>query len=165
MWKRACDTAANCIADAKGYNKQRYDKTHMEPDFKEGEKAIVSTFNFNNFKGPNEMRDSYVVPFTIIKHIGKNAMEVRLTEEFSRKHPVFQEQDIVEVDDSPCPVKNVIKARKIILNGKDQRQSLVRFKSQTAGKNKWLAEDAIPHCKLHLKIFRALGRAEKSHQL
>ncbi|MBW0563042.1 hypothetical protein O181_102757 [Austropuccinia psidii MF-1] len=34
MWKRACDKAAKCIAEAKEYNKQRWDKSHMEPDFK-----------------------------------------------------------------------------------------------------------------------------------
>ncbi|MBW0513937.1 hypothetical protein O181_053652 [Austropuccinia psidii MF-1] len=33
MWKRACDTASKCIAEAKEYNKQRWDKSHMEPDF------------------------------------------------------------------------------------------------------------------------------------
>ncbi|MBW0515321.1 hypothetical protein O181_055036 [Austropuccinia psidii MF-1] len=37
MWKRACDTSAKCIAEAEEYKKQRYDKTHMEPDFKEGD--------------------------------------------------------------------------------------------------------------------------------
>ncbi|MBW0519897.1 hypothetical protein O181_059612 [Austropuccinia psidii MF-1] len=31
MWKKAWDTA-----EAKEYNKQRWDKSHMEPDFKEG---------------------------------------------------------------------------------------------------------------------------------
>ncbi|MBW0578719.1 hypothetical protein O181_118434 [Austropuccinia psidii MF-1] len=30
-WKRACDTAAKCIAEEKEYNKQRWDKSHMEP--------------------------------------------------------------------------------------------------------------------------------------
>ncbi|MBW0474060.1 hypothetical protein O181_013775 [Austropuccinia psidii MF-1] len=44
MWKNACDKAANCIAEAKEYNKQRL--------------------------------------------IVENAVEVRLTEEFSRKQPV-----------------------------------------------------------------------------
>ncbi|MBW0592623.1 hypothetical protein O181_132338 [Austropuccinia psidii MF-1] len=80
-------------------------------------------------------------PFTIIQLIGKNAVEVRLTEELSRKNPVFPvslvkpyfqtEEDkfpsrkqnptppkIVEVEDSPGPVKKIIKARKIRLNGK-----------------------------------------------
>ncbi|MBW0486961.1 hypothetical protein O181_026676 [Austropuccinia psidii MF-1] len=89
MWKRACDTPAKCIAEAREYNKQRYDKTHMKPDFKEGDQVLVSTLNFNNLKGPNKMRYSFVGPFTIIKMIGENAVEVRLTEEFPRKHPIF----------------------------------------------------------------------------
>ncbi|MBW0469404.1 hypothetical protein O181_009119 [Austropuccinia psidii MF-1] len=52
--------------------------------------------------------------------------------------------EIVEVEDSPIPVVEIIKDRKIRLNGKDQRQYLVRFKNQTADTDKWLAEDAIP---------------------
>ncbi|MBW0525341.1 hypothetical protein O181_065056, partial [Austropuccinia psidii MF-1] len=61
----------------------------MEPVFKEGDQVLVSTLNFNKLKGPKKMRDSFVGPFTIINLIGKNAVEVKLTEEFSRKHPVF----------------------------------------------------------------------------
>ncbi|MBW0464274.1 hypothetical protein O181_003989 [Austropuccinia psidii MF-1] len=33
MWKRSCDTAAKCIAEEIYCNKQRWDKSHMEPDF------------------------------------------------------------------------------------------------------------------------------------
>ncbi|MBW0531566.1 hypothetical protein O181_071281 [Austropuccinia psidii MF-1] len=153
MWKRACDTSSRCISEAKEYNKQRWGKTHMEPDFKEG----------------------------------KNAVEVKLTEEFSMKHPVFPvslvklyfqtEEDkfpsrkknptppeIVEVEASPGPVKRIIKARKIRLNGQDQRQYLVRLKNQTADKDKWLVEDAIPDGNLHLRRFRASRRTGQSHQ-
>ncbi|MBW0488638.1 hypothetical protein O181_028353 [Austropuccinia psidii MF-1] len=156
MWKKACDTDEKFIAEAKEYNKQRWDKSHMEPDFKEGDQV-------------------------------KNEVEVRLTEEFSRKHPVFPvslvksyfqtEEDkfpsrkknptppeIVKVEDSPGPVKQIIKARKIRLNGKDQRKYLVRFKKQTADKDKWLAEDDIPDGNLHLRRFRASRRTEQSHQ-
>ncbi|MBW0507120.1 hypothetical protein O181_046835 [Austropuccinia psidii MF-1] len=61
----------------------------MEPDFKEGEQVLVSTLNFNNLKGPRKIRDSFVGTFTLIELIGENAVEVGLTEEFSRKHPVF----------------------------------------------------------------------------
>ncbi|MBW0474249.1 hypothetical protein O181_013964 [Austropuccinia psidii MF-1] len=145
MWKRACDTASKCIAEAKEYNEQRYEKTHMEPEFKEGDKVLVFTLNFNNLKGPKKMIDQFLGPFTIIKFVGKNAVEIRLTEEFSRKHPVFpvslvkpyfqkgEERfpsrkkattppDIVEVEDSPGPVKKIIKSRIIRLNGKDQRK-------------------------------------------
>ncbi|MBW0491912.1 hypothetical protein O181_031627 [Austropuccinia psidii MF-1] len=57
MWKKACDTAAKCIAEAKEYNKQRWDKSYMEPEFKEGDQVLVSTLNFNNLIGPNTMRD------------------------------------------------------------------------------------------------------------
>ncbi|MBW0587498.1 hypothetical protein O181_127213 [Austropuccinia psidii MF-1] len=186
MWKRACDTAAKCIAEAKEYNKQRWDKTHMEPDFKEGDQVLVSTLNFNNLKGPKKMRYSFVGPFTIIRLIGKNAVEVKLTEELSRKHPVFPVSlvkpyfqteedkfpsrkrnptppDIVEVEDFPGPVSKIIRARKIRLNGKDQRQYLVRFKHQTADKGKWLEKDAIPDGNLHLRRLRAYRRTEQSH--
>ncbi|MBW0478622.1 hypothetical protein O181_018337 [Austropuccinia psidii MF-1] len=167
MCNRACETAAKCIAEEKEYNKQRWDKSHMEPDFKEGDQVLVSTLNFNNLKGPKKMRDSFV----------------KLTEEFSKKHPVFPVSlvkpyfqteegklpsgrknptptEIVEVDDSPGPLKKIISARKIRLNGRDQRQYLVRFKNQTADKEKWLEEDAIPDGNLHLRKFRASRRTE-----
>ncbi|MBW0470738.1 hypothetical protein O181_010453 [Austropuccinia psidii MF-1] len=73
-------------------------------------------------------------------------------------------QDIVGVEDYPGPVKKMIKARKIRLNGEAQRQYLVRFKIQTADKDKWLAEDAIPDGNLHFRRLRASMRAENSHQ-
>ncbi|MBW0492513.1 hypothetical protein O181_032228 [Austropuccinia psidii MF-1] len=60
----------------------------MEPDFKEGDQVSVSTLNFKNLKGSKKMRDSFLGPLTITKLLGKNAVEVKLTEEFSRKHPV-----------------------------------------------------------------------------
>ncbi|MBW0515990.1 hypothetical protein O181_055705 [Austropuccinia psidii MF-1] len=187
IWKKACDTAGKCIAEAKEYNKQRWEKSHMEPDFKEGDQVLVSTLNFNNVKGQKKIRDSFVGPFTIIKLIGKNEVEVKITEAFSRKHPVFPvslvkpylhtEEDkfpsrkknwtppeIVEGEDSPGPVKRIIKARKIRLNCKDQRQYLARFKSHTGDKHKWLAEDAKPDGTLHLRRSRASRRTEKSHK-
>ncbi|MBW0529934.1 hypothetical protein O181_069649 [Austropuccinia psidii MF-1] len=49
MWKRACDTAARCMAEAKEY-KKRWDKSHMEPDLKEGHQVLVSKLNFNKLK-------------------------------------------------------------------------------------------------------------------
>ncbi|MBW0550956.1 hypothetical protein O181_090671 [Austropuccinia psidii MF-1] len=61
----------------------------MEPDFKEGDQVLLSTLNFNNLKAQKKKRDLFVGPFIIIKLIGKNAAELRLTEQFSRKHPVF----------------------------------------------------------------------------
>ncbi|MBW0589363.1 hypothetical protein O181_129078 [Austropuccinia psidii MF-1] len=169
VWKRACDTAAKCLAEAKEYNKQRWNKSHMEPDFREGDQVLVSTLSFKNLKGPKKMRDSFVGHFTIIKLVGKNAVGVKLTEEFSRKPQSYQKKsptppEIVEVEDSPGSVKKIIKERKIRINGKDQRQYLVRYKSQKADKDKLLAEDAIPDGNLHLRTFRASRRTEQSHQ-
>ncbi|MBW0484799.1 hypothetical protein O181_024514 [Austropuccinia psidii MF-1] len=159
----------------------------MEPDFKEGDQVLVSTLNFNNLKGPKKISDSFVGSFTIIKWIGENLVEVKLTEEFSRKNsvfpvsllkPYFQTEEnkfpskkknptppeSVEVESSPGPLNKIIRARKIILNGKDKRQYLVRFKNQTADKDKSLEEDAIPDGNLHLRRFRASRRTEQSHQ-
>ncbi|MBW0480404.1 hypothetical protein O181_020119 [Austropuccinia psidii MF-1] len=105
---------------------------------------------------------------------------------FSRKHTVFPvslakpylqtEEDkfpsrkksrttpeIVEVGDSHGAMNKIIKARKSGINGKDQRQYLVRFKNQTADKDKWLVEDAIPDGNLHLGRLRASRRTENSH--
>ncbi|MBW0468670.1 hypothetical protein O181_008385 [Austropuccinia psidii MF-1] len=105
------------------------------------------------------MRDSFVGPLTIIRLIGKNAVETQLTKELSRKHPVFPvslvnpyhqtgedrfpsrsknptPQDIVGVEDSPGPMNKIIKDRKIRLNGKDHSQYPTSFKIQTADKDK-----------------------------
>ncbi|MBW0470173.1 hypothetical protein O181_009888 [Austropuccinia psidii MF-1] len=131
------------------------------------------------------MRDSFLGTFTIIKLIAEIAVEFKLTDQFSRKHPAFpvslvkpyfqKEEDklpsrnknpttpeIVEVENSPGPVKKNIKARRIRINDKDQRQYLVILRNQTADKDRWLAEDAIPDGNLHLRRFRASGRAKHS---
>ncbi|MBW0572059.1 hypothetical protein O181_111774 [Austropuccinia psidii MF-1] len=133
MWKRPCDSASRCIAVVKEYNKRRWDKSHIEPDFEEGDQVLVSTLNFNNLKGPKKMRDSFLGPFTIIKLIGKNAVEVKVTEGFPIK-PYFQTEEdkypsrrknptqpeIVAVEDFPGPVRKIIKATKLRPNGKDK---------------------------------------------
>ncbi|MBW0472163.1 hypothetical protein O181_011878 [Austropuccinia psidii MF-1] len=122
MWKRTCDKAARFIAEANKYTTKRCDKFHMEPDFKEGDQV-----GLHYHEGDRE-----------------NAVEVKPAEEFARKHPVFPvtlvkphfqtEEDkfpsgkknptppeIVEVEDSPGPVKRIMKAREIRLDGKDQK--------------------------------------------
>ncbi|MBW0476681.1 hypothetical protein O181_016396 [Austropuccinia psidii MF-1] len=81
----------------------------------------------------------------------------------SRKK-TYTSQDIVEVEDFPGPVKKSNKARKIILNSKDQRQYFVRFKNQTADKDIFLAADPIPDGNLHLRGFICSRRASQSHQ-
>ncbi|MBW0485401.1 hypothetical protein O181_025116 [Austropuccinia psidii MF-1] len=158
----------------------------MEPYFEEGGQVLVSTLKFNDLKRLKKMRDSFGGPFTIIKLIGENAVEVKLTEEFSKKHPVFPVSlvkqyfqteeskfpsrkknptppEIVEFEDSPGPLKENIKSSKIRFNGNDQRQYLVRFKNHTADKDKLFTADSIQDWNLHLRIFKASTRTEKSH--
>ncbi|MBW0568619.1 hypothetical protein O181_108334 [Austropuccinia psidii MF-1] len=125
MWKRAFETAARCIAEAKGYNKKRWAKSHMEPDFKEGDQVLVSKFNFSNLMASKNVRDSFLGPFTIIKLIRKNAVEPYFQieeDKFPSRRKNATPPEIVEVEDSPGPVNKIIKARKIRLNGKYQRQ-------------------------------------------
>ncbi|MBW0472983.1 hypothetical protein O181_012698 [Austropuccinia psidii MF-1] len=111
----------------------------------------------------------------------KNAVEVNLTEEFCRKHPVFAvslvkpyfqtEEDkfpsrkknptppeLVEMGDFPGPLRKIINSGKIRLNGKEQRQYLVQFKKQTADKDKWLADNSKPDGTLQLRGLRASSR-------
>ncbi|MBW0484362.1 hypothetical protein O181_024077 [Austropuccinia psidii MF-1] len=114
MWKKACDTAARCIAEAKEYNKQRWDKTHMEPDFKEGdqvEKCSGSqTHRGNSRKHP-------VFPVSLLKPYFQTEED-----KFPCRKKSTTPPEIVEEEDSPGPVKTIIKARKIRLDGRDQRQ-------------------------------------------
>ncbi|MBW0512566.1 hypothetical protein O181_052281 [Austropuccinia psidii MF-1] len=140
MWKRACDTASKYIAEAKECNKQRWDKTHMELHFKEGDQHPV-------------------LPVSLVKPYFQTEEDKFASR---KKNPTPPE--IVEVEDSPGPVSKIIRARKIRLNGKDQRQYLVKFKSQTADKDKWFSEDSIQDGNLHLRILRASRRTEQSHQ-
>ncbi|MBW0518284.1 hypothetical protein O181_057999 [Austropuccinia psidii MF-1] len=129
----------------------------MEPDFKGGDQVLVSTLNFNNLKGQKKMRDSFLGPFNIIELIRKNAVE-KAKLHSRKKNPTPPE--MVEVEDSPGPVKKIIKARKIRLNGKDLRKYLGRFKNQMADKDKWLAEDAITDGNINLRRLRAPRRTE-----
>ncbi|MBW0472632.1 hypothetical protein O181_012347 [Austropuccinia psidii MF-1] len=67
MWRKACDTAARCISEAKDtINRVRTNLTWNLTSKKKTRYLLVSTLNFNNLKGPKKMRDSFVGPFTII---------------------------------------------------------------------------------------------------
>ena len=134
--------------------------------------------NFNNLGGNKKLKPAFVGPFTIKNLHGKNAVEVILSEELSRKHPVFpvslikpySTRDITEeATPEPIPlaetpksdqlrVHKILKDKKERVNGKDVRLYLVRYKNQSADKDEWLPENNIPDGPIHLRSYRASKR-------
>ncbi|MBW0488029.1 hypothetical protein O181_027744 [Austropuccinia psidii MF-1] len=130
----------------------------MEPEFNKGDQVLVSRLNFNNLKVPKKMKHP-VFPVSLVKPYFQTEKD-----KFPSRKKNPTPPGIMEVEDFPGPVKKIIKATKNGLNGKDQRQYLVRFENQKADKDKGLAEDSIPDGSLHLRGFRASRRPEKSHK-
>ncbi|MBW0537873.1 hypothetical protein O181_077588 [Austropuccinia psidii MF-1] len=134
----------------------------MEPNFKEGDQVLVSTLNFNYPKGPKKRETLLkhpVFPVSLIKPYFQTEED-----KFPSRRRSLTPPNIVEVEDSPGPMSKLIRAMEIRLNGKDQRQYLLRFKNQTSDKDKWLTEDAIPDGNFHLRRFKASMRTEQSHK-
>ena len=170
--------AEQCVQEAVEYNRNRWDKSHREPEFKIGDKVLLSTVNFNNLGGNKKLKPAFVGPFTIKALHGRNAVEVILSEELSRKHPVFPvslvkpyvaRTDDVLPDPPSVPlldsksdqlkVHKILKDKKERINGKDTRLYLVRYKNQSADRDEWLPESNIPEGPIHLRNYRASKRS------
>jgi hypothetical protein len=105
-------------------------------------------------------------------------VEVILSEELSRKHPVFpvilvkpytQRTADTPVVPEPVPVletppteklkvHKILKDKKERVHGKDTRLYLIRYKNQSADKDEWLPENNIPDGAIHLRNYRASKR-------
>ncbi|MBW0460327.1 hypothetical protein O181_000042 [Austropuccinia psidii MF-1] len=81
--------AKHCMNDAFDFEKQKWDKSHKVPDFKVGDLVLVSTLNFNNIKGPKNLKYSYVGPLVIADLHGTNSVQVDLSGELENKHPTL----------------------------------------------------------------------------
>jgi hypothetical protein len=176
MFEKTKKHAEECIELAAQYNKERWDKSHKEPEFKIGDKVIVSTVKFNNLAGPRKMRNSFAGPFVIKALHGKNAVEVILTEEFSRKHPTFPVSLIknyhpsdkekfperntptntptpVEEDTSPGIIHKVLREKRVKKDGKETKLYLVRYKNKEADSDQWLPESEMKESQTLLREF------------
>ena len=108
---------------------------------------------------------------------GKNAVEVILSEELSRKHLVFPVSLVKHfkpregsnlppaiVPIEPDPVKEKGKFRRILrdkkerVQGKDIRLYLVRYKGESADKDEWLPENNVPDGPINLRNYTASKR-------
>ncbi|MBW0581989.1 hypothetical protein O181_121704 [Austropuccinia psidii MF-1] len=77
------------MEDSFAYAKEKWDKSHANPDFKVGDLVLVSTTNFNNIKGCKKLKDFFSGPFSTKAFHGENSVEVELSEELNNKHPTF----------------------------------------------------------------------------
>ncbi|MBW0482541.1 hypothetical protein O181_022256 [Austropuccinia psidii MF-1] len=77
--------AKQIINDAFDYVKQKWDKSHRVPDLRVEELVLVSTFNFNNIKGPKKLKDPYLEPFVIISLHVTNSVQVQLSGELEQQ--------------------------------------------------------------------------------
>ncbi|MBW0577036.1 hypothetical protein O181_116751 [Austropuccinia psidii MF-1] len=81
MLDKGRKNAVRCMADSFAYAKDKWDKSHANPDFKVEDLDLVSTTNFNNIKGLKNLKDSFAGPFVIKALHGENAVTVELSEE------------------------------------------------------------------------------------
>ncbi|KAI7947435.1 hypothetical protein MJO28_009343 [Puccinia striiformis f. sp. tritici] len=181
IFDKARKYAEHCITEATAYNKERWDKSHKEPEFKVGDQVLISTVNFNNLSGPKKMRDSFAGPFVVKALHGKNAVEVILTGEFGRKHPTFPVSLVKHYNDPNAekfPLRQTVKVvippmehstkNKVILkilrekrmrvDNKDVKMYLARYKNLSADHDEWLLEQDIPEASTILRKFRSEKR-------
>ena len=182
IFEKARIHAEQCITDATSYNKERWDKTHKEPSFKVGDKVLISTVNFNNLSGPRKMRDSFAGPFFVKALHGKNAVEVILTEEFSRKHPTFPVSLVkpykdpnadkyplrqkvkvvippVEKNPQNKVIQKILREKRLRVDNRDVMMYLARYKGMSADHDEWLLEKDIPDSAILLRKFRSEKRS------
>ncbi|MBW0526675.1 hypothetical protein O181_066390 [Austropuccinia psidii MF-1] len=89
MLDKARHHANRCMQDSFKYAKERWDKIHKPPDFEVGYLVLVSTFNFDNIKGPKKLKDSFAGPFMIKALPGPNSVQLGLIGELMKKHQAF----------------------------------------------------------------------------
>jgi hypothetical protein len=184
MFDNARKHAEQCIVESTNYNKERWDKSHREPEFKIGDQVLISTENFTNLAGPRKMRDSFAGPFVVKALHGQNAVEVILTGEFSRKHPIFpvslikpyndpssskfplRQQVRVVIPPLDQPPKNkiilkILREKRLRVETRDIKMYLARYKGPGADQDKWLLEKGITEAStLFMRKFRIEKRSQ-----
>ncbi|MBW0570712.1 hypothetical protein O181_110427 [Austropuccinia psidii MF-1] len=132
--------AKQSMNDVFDYAKQKWDQSHKVPDFKVGDLVLVSTLNFNNIKGQNKLKDSYVGPFSLLPYMEPMKFKWTDKELFPLRNPApLTVPPVEQIEDKR--IKKFIKERR--LRGKNQREYLVRYRSPVH-EDEWLAESEIP---------------------
>ncbi|MBW0583520.1 hypothetical protein O181_123235 [Austropuccinia psidii MF-1] len=161
------------MEDSFAYAKDKWDKSHANPDFKVRDSVLVSTTNFNNIKGCKKLKDSFSGHFVIKALHGENAVEVELSEELRNKHHTFPVSLIKPYKSSDAeklclgnkapqvirPIESsgskkitkFLKERKLRTN--KVREYLVRYSDPTC-EDEWFPEKDIPEATKLLRRFR-----------
>ncbi|MBW0461157.1 hypothetical protein O181_000872 [Austropuccinia psidii MF-1] len=74
------------MTDAFECAKQKWDKSHKNPELEIGDLMTVSTLRFENIKGGKKLTDSFSGTFIIKALNGTNAVQVELSGELENKH-------------------------------------------------------------------------------
>ncbi|MBW0524227.1 hypothetical protein O181_063942 [Austropuccinia psidii MF-1] len=161
------------MQDSFKYAKERWDKSHKPPDFKIGDLVLVSTLNFNNIKGPKELKDSFAGPLIIKALHGPNAVHLELTGEFMNKHPTFpvsllnpyssSDKELFPLRNKPpleiCPLeeadqKKIVKVLKErSTRNRKESEYLVRYRNSIQ-EDEWILEKEIKNADKLLRRFR-----------
>ena len=83
------ERARASIDDAFEHAKARWDKHHRNVDFSKFKQARLSTKYFKFSDVADKLKDRWIGPFDIVKCKGPNAVQLHLTEPYTRRHPVF----------------------------------------------------------------------------
>ncbi|MBW0502688.1 hypothetical protein O181_042403 [Austropuccinia psidii MF-1] len=155
------------------YARQKWDKSHKNPEFKVGDLILVSTLSFNNIKGPKSLKDSFEGPFIIKALHGTNAVQVELSGKLENKHPAFPVSLVnhyTSSDKELFPLRNKIplevppldqsQEKKVLtflkerrLRGKNEREYLVRYKNPQH-EDGWIVAEKIPNSQGFFGRFR-----------
>ncbi|MBW0500925.1 hypothetical protein O181_040640 [Austropuccinia psidii MF-1] len=165
--------AKKSISYAFEYAKQKWDKSHKNPELKVGYLILVSAMNLNNIKGPTKLKDSFAGPFIIKALHGTNAVQVELSRELENKDPNFPVSLVkhyTSSDEESFPLRNETplevppldkREEKKSTKGlerknterKDEREYLVRYKNPQHA-DEWIIAEKIPDSQKFLQRFR-----------
>ncbi|MBW0529639.1 hypothetical protein O181_069354 [Austropuccinia psidii MF-1] len=76
MLDKAIHNSNRFMQESFNYAKERWYESHKPPNFKIGDLVLVLTLNFNNIKGPKELKYSFSGPFMIKALHGPNAVKL-----------------------------------------------------------------------------------------
>ena len=165
--KRVREEAGVAIKKAQERMKRYHDKKRVPaPEFKPGDKVLVSAKRLEQNRPSDKLADRQVGPYEVVKKVGASAYELRMPGS-SLAHPVHNEKDLEPYHEPPLhrregrPVAEIIKGQEeweveeILKKRKRGRgwQYLIKWKGYPNSENTWEAASRLTHAKRLLNEF------------